>query len=137
VGIWLYSAKSSLLGTGPRVRITNNALCAAIALAVTIDVVRRSALSVNYLLSYYLTVALFYAESYNLVQQKNDEAIEKELGEGFHRRDRKKSCVESLSRCLAHFSKLSSSPRTRSSESGSGNMALRISDLPRVLERLL
>lgn len=49
-----------------RVRVVSNTLCAAIALATVVNIMKGSALSIDYLLSYYLTVVLFYAESYNL-----------------------------------------------------------------------
>lgn len=49
-----------------RVRTVSNTLCAAIALATVVNILEENALSVDYLLSYYLTVVLFYAESYNL-----------------------------------------------------------------------
>ncbi|KAL9612894.1 MAG: hypothetical protein Q9167_002527 [Letrouitia subvulpina] len=49
------------------VRTTNNALCGAIVLAVVINTARGTALSTDYLIVYYLTVALFYSESYNLL----------------------------------------------------------------------
>jgi hypothetical protein len=49
-----------------RVRTASNVLAAAVALATVINVCQGTALSVDYLLSYYLTVVLFYAESYNL-----------------------------------------------------------------------
>ena len=52
--------------TMSKVRTVNNALCIALALAAAISVVGRKALSIDYLLSYYLTVILFYSESYNL-----------------------------------------------------------------------
>lgn len=52
--------------TMSKVRTVNNALCIALALAAAISVVDRKALSIDYLLSYYLTVILFYSESYNL-----------------------------------------------------------------------
>lgn len=49
-----------------RVRTTSNVLVGAVAIATAINISQGSALSVDYLLSYYLTVVLFYAESYNL-----------------------------------------------------------------------
>jgi len=52
--------------TVARVRTANNALCAALALAAAINIVDGKALSIDYLISYYLTVILFYSESYNL-----------------------------------------------------------------------
>jgi hypothetical protein len=44
--------------TVARVRTVNNALCAALALAAAINVVDGKALSINYLISYHLTVIL-------------------------------------------------------------------------------
>lgn len=60
--------------TRARVRTTTNVLATAVALATVINVCQGTALSVDYLLSYYLTVVLFYAESYNLeIRLPNDE----------------------------------------------------------------
>jgi hypothetical protein len=79
IGLYLQWAAGlilRLLGSWPRiseVRTANNVLCGALALATAINVVNGSALSVDYLLSYYLTIVLFYAESYNLVQSSNQE----------------------------------------------------------------
>ncbi|RYP44607.1 hypothetical protein DL768_008928 [Monosporascus sp. mg162] len=53
--------------TVSRVRTASNTLCSAIAVAAAINLTAGTALSVDYLLSFYLTVVLFYAESYNLV----------------------------------------------------------------------
>jgi hypothetical protein len=50
----------------------NNIICDALALAAAINIVDGSALSVDYLISYYLTIVLFYAESYNLVVKDGD-----------------------------------------------------------------
>ncbi|KAJ5921071.1 hypothetical protein N7466_009397 [Penicillium verhagenii] len=52
--------------TMTRVRTANNALCIALALAEAIKVVDGKALAIDYLLSYYLTVILFYSESYRI-----------------------------------------------------------------------
>jgi hypothetical protein len=52
--------------TRSQVRIASNILASAVALATVINVCKGTALSVDYLMSYYLTVVLFYAESYNL-----------------------------------------------------------------------
>ena len=49
------------------VRTTNNALCGAITLTVLITTAKGTALATDYLIVYYLTVALFYSESYNLL----------------------------------------------------------------------
>ncbi|KAH6668538.1 hypothetical protein B0J14DRAFT_168813 [Halenospora varia] len=49
-----------------RVRTSSNILASAVALATVINICQGIALSVDCLLSYYLTVVLFYAESYNL-----------------------------------------------------------------------
>jgi hypothetical protein len=49
------------------VRTANNVLCGALALAAAINIIDGLALSLNYLISYYLTIVLFYTESYNLV----------------------------------------------------------------------
>ncbi|KAK4208547.1 hypothetical protein QBC37DRAFT_325534 [Rhypophila decipiens] len=49
-----------------RMRTVNNVLGGALALAAAIDIAAGSALSVDYLISYYLTVGLFYNESYHL-----------------------------------------------------------------------
>lgn len=57
---------SSSFETRPQVRTASNILASAVALATVMNVVQGTALSVDYLLSYYLTVVLFYAQSYNL-----------------------------------------------------------------------
>ncbi|KAM7210752.1 hypothetical protein V8F06_013864 [Rhypophila decipiens] len=49
-----------------RVRTVNNVFGGAISLAAAIDIATGSALSIDYLLSYYLTVGLFYNESHHL-----------------------------------------------------------------------
>ena len=56
-------------------RTANNVLCGALALAAVINIVTGPALSVDFLLSYYLTVVLFYTESYNLVHIGNPEEV--------------------------------------------------------------
>ncbi|KAH8744266.1 hypothetical protein F5883DRAFT_511743 [Diaporthe sp. PMI_573] len=53
------------------VRTANNTLSYALNLAVVINTVKGTALSVDYLIVYYLTIALFYSESYNLLVKKN------------------------------------------------------------------
>ena len=53
------------------VRTTNNALCGAIFLTVLITTARGTALSTDYLIVYYLTVVLFYSESYNLLTKED------------------------------------------------------------------
>lgn len=79
IGLYLLWASGfilRLLGSWPRIsgiRTTNNILCGALALAEFINIIDGSALSIDYLLSYYLTVVLFYAESYNLVRRSNPE----------------------------------------------------------------
>jgi len=52
--------------TMTRVRTANNTLCIALALAEAIKIVGHNILAINYLLSYYLTVILFYSESYRM-----------------------------------------------------------------------
>jgi hypothetical protein len=67
----------------PQVRTASNILASAVALATVINVVQGTALSVDYLLSYYLTVVLFYAESYNLEMRDDpQEALDAGTGEG-------------------------------------------------------
>jgi hypothetical protein len=56
-----------------RVRTASNVLAGAVALATVINVCQGDALSIGYLMSYYLTVVLFYAESYNMEVQIDDE----------------------------------------------------------------
>ncbi|KAH8169130.1 hypothetical protein LIA77_11256 [Sarocladium implicatum] len=72
--LWASGFIVRLLGSWPRVsavRTTNNILCGALALAEFVRLIDGSALSVDYLLSYYLTIVLFYSESYNLVREEN------------------------------------------------------------------
>lgn len=52
-----------------RVWTVNNSLCAALTLAAAIKTIDGAAFAIDYLLSYYLTVILFYCESYNLLLQ--------------------------------------------------------------------
>ncbi|KAJ5733369.1 hypothetical protein N7493_002155 [Penicillium malachiteum] len=72
VGLYLQWLASFILrnigswDTMTSVRTANNALCIALALAETIRIVERKALAIDYLLSYYLTVILFYSESYRI-----------------------------------------------------------------------
>ena len=40
---------------------------------MAIKIIDGTVLSVDYLISYYLTIALFYAESYNLVSEPGSE----------------------------------------------------------------
>ena len=61
-----YSGSWKMIST---VRTTNNALYGAILLTVVITTARGTALSTDYLIVYYLTVALFYSESYNLLKK--------------------------------------------------------------------
>ncbi|KAJ8071921.1 hypothetical protein OCU04_002226 [Sclerotinia nivalis] len=56
-----------------RVRTASNILCSSLVVAEVIEIVSGTALSIDYLLSYYLTIALFYAESYNLVYERPDQ----------------------------------------------------------------
>ncbi|KAK0619681.1 hypothetical protein B0T14DRAFT_496363 [Immersiella caudata] len=51
------------------VRVANNKLGSAVMLAVVINTAKGTALSVDYLIVYYFTVALFYNESYNLLEK--------------------------------------------------------------------
>lgn len=70
--LWASGFIVRLLGSWPRVsviRTTNNILCGALILAEFIHLIDGSALSIDYLLSYHLTIVLFYAESYNLVRK--------------------------------------------------------------------
>ena len=55
------------------VRTASNAISSALNLSVAIKTVRGSGLPINYPIVYYLTVALFYAESYNLMRKNNGE----------------------------------------------------------------
>ena len=48
------------------VRVASNTICSALALTTAIKTAKGDALALDYLIVYYLTVALFYAESYNL-----------------------------------------------------------------------
>ncbi|KAH7320716.1 hypothetical protein B0I35DRAFT_198982 [Stachybotrys elegans] len=79
IGLYLQWASGfilRLLGSWPRVsgiRTTNNILCGALVVAEFIHIIDGSALSIEYLLSYYLTIVLFYAESYNLVRRIDPE----------------------------------------------------------------
>ncbi|KAH8586905.1 hypothetical protein B0O99DRAFT_643236 [Bisporella sp. PMI_857] len=59
-----------------RVRTANNALCAALALATAINIVDGKALAIDYFISYYLTVILFYSESYNLRLEVGEKALQ-------------------------------------------------------------
>jgi len=75
IGLYLQWASTFILrnlGSWERisqVRQATNCLCGALALAAGINVIEGSALSIDYLLSYYLTIVLFYSESYNLVRE--------------------------------------------------------------------
>lgn len=51
------------------VRITSNAICFSLVLTLVIDYAKDSALSTDFLIVYYLTIALFYPESYNLLEK--------------------------------------------------------------------
>ncbi|KAJ5332482.1 uncharacterized protein N7506_006265 [Penicillium brevicompactum] len=51
------------------VRVANNGICLAIVIAMAIQAIEHSGLAVDYLLVYYLTIALFYSESYNLLDK--------------------------------------------------------------------
>ncbi|KAI9040400.1 ankyrin repeat domain-containing protein [Aspergillus affinis] len=51
------------------VRIANNVLCFSLILTLVIYTAEGSTLSVDYLIVYYLTIALFYSESYNLLEK--------------------------------------------------------------------
>jgi hypothetical protein len=55
------------------VRTTNNALCGAIFLTAVITTAQGTALSTDYMIVYYLTVALFYCESYNLLAKEDSQ----------------------------------------------------------------
>jgi hypothetical protein len=82
IGLYLQWASTFILrnlGSWDRIsqaRTVTNALCGAIALAAAINVLDGSALAIDYLLSYYLTIVLFYSESYNLVRQWGEDADE-------------------------------------------------------------
>ena len=75
IGLYLQWASTFILrnlGSWDRirqVRQATNCICGALALAAAINVIDGSALSIDYLLSYYLTIVLFYSESYNLVRE--------------------------------------------------------------------
>ncbi|KAH0543140.1 hypothetical protein FGG08_002485 [Glutinoglossum americanum] len=94
LGLYLQCASGILLrhlsshSTINRVRTTNNVLSSAIALTTMVNTLRGTALSVDYLMTYYLTVVLFYAESYNLevkhLPGRVDEARMDEYGDGGH-----------------------------------------------------
>jgi hypothetical protein len=72
IGLYLQWASGFVLRnlesweTRARVRTNSNILAGAVAVATALNIAHGSALSVDYLLSYYLTVVLFYAESYNM-----------------------------------------------------------------------
>ncbi|KAF5250378.1 hypothetical protein FANTH_4411 [Fusarium anthophilum] len=73
---WAASLVLRLLGSWSSIdsiRKANNVVCGALALATAIKIIEGTALSVDYLISYYLTITLFYAESYNLVSKTDDE----------------------------------------------------------------
>lgn len=53
------------------VRVVNNAICYAIIVTMIIGQAKGSALSLDFLLVYYLTIALFYSESYNLLKKRD------------------------------------------------------------------
>ncbi|CAI7663977.1 unnamed protein product [Penicillium pancosmium] len=53
------------------VRVVNNAICYAIIVTMIIGQAKGSALSLDFLLVYYLTIALFYSESYNLLKRRD------------------------------------------------------------------
>ncbi|CAI7590071.1 unnamed protein product [Penicillium manginii] len=53
------------------VRVVNNAICYAIIVTMIIGQTKGSALSLDFLLVYYLTIALFYSESYNLLKKRD------------------------------------------------------------------
>ncbi|KAF9869301.1 hypothetical protein CkaCkLH20_13218 [Colletotrichum karsti] len=53
------------------VRMANNALGLSLMLATMINTSRGLSLSTDFLIVYYLTIALFYAESYNLLTKEN------------------------------------------------------------------
>lgn len=77
IGMYLQWAAGFILRNSPcfearpRVRTASNILASAVALATVINICQGTALSVDYLMSYYLTVVLFYAESYNLEIRDN------------------------------------------------------------------
>jgi hypothetical protein len=78
VGLYLQCAAGFLLRnfngswkTISAVRMANNVLCTPIVLAAMVNSVRGTALSTDYLIVYYLTVALFYSESYHLLSTED------------------------------------------------------------------
>lgn len=81
IGLYLQWASGFILRqlesweTRARVRISSNIITGALAIATAVNIAQGSALSVDYLLSYYLTVVLFYAESYNLETPKYLETL--------------------------------------------------------------
>ncbi|MCJ1483267.1 hypothetical protein MMC06_003434 [Schaereria dolodes] len=76
IGLYLQWASGFILrnlGSWDRVsavRTTSNIICASLALTTAINCVKGNALSFDYLIVYYLTVVLFYAESYNLIAKE-------------------------------------------------------------------
>lgn len=78
IGLYLQWAAGFLLRnwngswkTISAVRIVNNAICYAIIITMIIGQAEGSALSLDFLLVYYLTIALFYSESYNLLSKSD------------------------------------------------------------------
>ena len=63
------------------VRVASNTISTALALTAAINTARGdAALALDYLIIYYLTIALFYAESYNLQIEDADDNNEFEEG---------------------------------------------------------
>jgi ankyrin repeat protein len=80
IGLYLQWAAGFLLRnfngsweTISAVRMANNVLCSTLVLAVIINSIKGTALSTDYLIVYYLTIALFYSESYHLLSGDDDD----------------------------------------------------------------
>ncbi|KAK4234624.1 hypothetical protein C8A03DRAFT_37601, partial [Achaetomium macrosporum] len=55
------------------VRTANNVLCSTLVLAIVVNTTKGTALPTDYLIVYYLTIALFYSESYHLLSSNDDD----------------------------------------------------------------
>ncbi|KAE8148899.1 ankyrin repeat-containing domain protein [Aspergillus avenaceus] len=78
IGLYLQCAAGFLLRnfngswkTISTVRVTNNAICYSVILTLIIQYAQGAALSTDFLLVYYLTIALFYSESYKLLEKRD------------------------------------------------------------------
>jgi hypothetical protein len=66
-----------------QVRTSNMAISTALNLCVAINTVRGVSLSIDYLIVYYLTIALFYSESYNLTSKTTEGGINPRPRKGY------------------------------------------------------